>query len=264
VIPVPLISLGTSKLYHYFYPYLPPLALAAGYGVGWLFGLASRVIGRRLGTAPPGQARRWVFDVLTALALAVALLTLIEPIRIQFDGRTIFSNHSVVRPLLAALVFAALAGWGRLAVAAAAVLSASLLIPSPLDGYTASLQRLGERRHPLRSLGACLREADRARRARGEVVLEPYTPVYDSFLHPYFYYLRGSEWLREPDYETLYSGLFSARVRPVVMDANDYAEFLARPDLPPQLPRGISRPGIVVLLPGDYAECRFAEGVWTQ
>ena len=30
------ISLGSSKLYHYFYPYVPPLALAGGYGVAWL------------------------------------------------------------------------------------------------------------------------------------------------------------------------------------------------------------------------------------
>jgi len=40
VLPVTLLSLGTSKLYHYAYPYLPPLALAAGYGVSVLAGFA--------------------------------------------------------------------------------------------------------------------------------------------------------------------------------------------------------------------------------
>ena len=31
VLPITLMSVGTSKLYHYAYPFLPPLALAAGY-----------------------------------------------------------------------------------------------------------------------------------------------------------------------------------------------------------------------------------------
>ena len=30
ILPVTLMSLGTSKLYHYLYPFLPPLALAGG------------------------------------------------------------------------------------------------------------------------------------------------------------------------------------------------------------------------------------------
>ena len=42
VVPVTLISLGSSKLYHYFYPYLPPLAVAAGAAVAWILGAASK------------------------------------------------------------------------------------------------------------------------------------------------------------------------------------------------------------------------------
>ena len=36
VVPLALMSMGTSKLHHYAYPFLPPLALAAGFGPGWL------------------------------------------------------------------------------------------------------------------------------------------------------------------------------------------------------------------------------------
>jgi 4-amino-4-deoxy-L-arabinose transferase-like glycosyltransferase len=33
VLPVVLMSLGTSKLHHYLYPFLPPVALAIGYAL---------------------------------------------------------------------------------------------------------------------------------------------------------------------------------------------------------------------------------------
>ena len=36
-VPMVLISFGTSKLYHYTYPFLPPVALAGGYAAGFLW-----------------------------------------------------------------------------------------------------------------------------------------------------------------------------------------------------------------------------------
>src|SRR5262249_20807940 len=36
-LPLTLISVGTSKLYHYAYPFLPPAALAGGYLAAFLF-----------------------------------------------------------------------------------------------------------------------------------------------------------------------------------------------------------------------------------
>ena len=47
-VPMVIISAGTSKLYHYAYPFLPPVALAGGYGVAtiaaWI--VADRSSGR--------------------------------------------------------------------------------------------------------------------------------------------------------------------------------------------------------------------------
>ena len=36
VVPLTLMSIGTSKLHHYLYPFIPPAALAIGFGPGWI------------------------------------------------------------------------------------------------------------------------------------------------------------------------------------------------------------------------------------
>jgi 4-amino-4-deoxy-L-arabinose transferase-like glycosyltransferase len=284
VLPVCLISFGTSKLYHYLYPYLPPIALAAGYGVAWLVLLVWRLAADR--TASIARAfmapRRWfgrrlrpdwtwpagwraLFAALMVIAFAAAVLTMIEPIRVTLGGQTLVRNHSPLRPLIAALVFASLAGFGRLAAVVTAALIVSLVIPTPIQGYRSSLRRLAETSHPLRALGECLRDVDASKRARGEAVFEPYTPLRDAYLHSYFFYLRGSGWFEDVDEERLRTAAFTpGQQRPVLLDATDYVAVLSRPDLPDPLPKDISRPGIVTLLPGDYAECRFAGAAWTR
>ncbi len=55
-IPVALISIGTSKLHHYLYPFLPPLALAAGYGPAWLLAATRPHVDR----AMEAVHRRWI------------------------------------------------------------------------------------------------------------------------------------------------------------------------------------------------------------
>jgi 4-amino-4-deoxy-L-arabinose transferase-like glycosyltransferase len=266
LVPLIPLSMGTSKLYHYFYPYLPPLAVAAGYGVGWVAGAISRrTRGWISGVSPRAWGwRRGVFLPLAYLAAAIALATAIEPIRLELDGRTIFSNHSVVRPLLAALGFAWLAGHRRLTLGAGAVLLLNLMAPTPLDGYSANLRRLTERREPLKQLGECLREVDQLRRARGEEVFEPYTPLSsEAFLHTYSYYLRGSGWLAsDVDDDLMHEALFlPGRQRPVVIDAARYHAFIERARPPGALPPGISRPDLVILLPADYNVCRFDRAI---
>jgi 4-amino-4-deoxy-L-arabinose transferase-like glycosyltransferase len=50
-LPIVLISLGTSKLYHYAYPFLPPLALAGGLAVATVANVVPRVLGWVFGPA---------------------------------------------------------------------------------------------------------------------------------------------------------------------------------------------------------------------
>ena len=59
--PIALISLGSSKLYHYAYPFLPPLTLAAGYLVALVVMLGA---GRRPQAAgcEDDESRGWRRD----------------------------------------------------------------------------------------------------------------------------------------------------------------------------------------------------------
>ena len=52
VLPLSVMSLLTSKVYHYAYPMLPAIALAAGYGAARLFGFVWSFIGRFSGAVP--------------------------------------------------------------------------------------------------------------------------------------------------------------------------------------------------------------------
>jgi 4-amino-4-deoxy-L-arabinose transferase-like glycosyltransferase len=67
-LPVPLISLGSSKLTHYLYPFVPPLALCAGYAVAW----AGQQVSERVSRA--GRAAVWprVAQAAVAVVLIVA------------------------------------------------------------------------------------------------------------------------------------------------------------------------------------------------
>jgi 4-amino-4-deoxy-L-arabinose transferase-like glycosyltransferase len=259
VLPVTLMSFGTSKLYHYAYPYLPPLALAAGYGVAWLAGLLATTLRNvtRPGLLKPA---RWSHPAFLLLAYGAAALALaIRPIEIEVAGRELFRNHSVLRPAVAAIGLAWLAGRTPLAFGGGLVLVASLLVPTPFEGAGASLGRLLETRAPLKTLGECLREVDATRRAHGAVVAEPYAPVSaEAFLHPYFYYLRGSGWHWPVDDAVLQRALFEpGHDRPVIIDLPRYNAFVERVRPAGPHPAAVSRPGIVVFLPGDYADCRF-------
>ena len=57
ILPLALISVGSSKLYHYAYPFLPPLALALGYLTALVMMLAPGVVGRASGRAEEWLAR---------------------------------------------------------------------------------------------------------------------------------------------------------------------------------------------------------------
>jgi hypothetical protein len=57
-VPLAIISAGTSKVYHYAYPFLPPVALAAGYAVALVFLLAPAPL-RRMFEAVEDRFSLW-------------------------------------------------------------------------------------------------------------------------------------------------------------------------------------------------------------
>jgi 4-amino-4-deoxy-L-arabinose transferase-like glycosyltransferase len=271
VVPLTLMSAGSSKLYHYAYPYLPPLALAAGYGVAWIASRMEPALRAALGRAvvlAPRPSSALTRGVLVAVACAAAALAVVTAahgqVRVALGSHVLFSNASVLRPLIVVALCAVLSGAFVGVVSGAAVLAITLVVPLPLTGYLKNIKELTSERHPLRSLSTCLQQADATRRAANERVrgtLGPSTAD-EVFLHQYFYYLRhagGWEERQPEDDEALARALFvRGEERPVAINGRHYAESLERHPAAGPLPRGVRIGGILVLLPGPYAPCAAA------
>jgi 4-amino-4-deoxy-L-arabinose transferase-like glycosyltransferase len=270
LLPPVLISVGTSKLYHYFYPYVPPFALAAGYGV-------SRVVARLAPAARPvrdfaqrsvlrlklAPAVQRVLLVLAVLAIALSFATLLfGPLRLPIGG-VMLRNSSIVRPLLVALVLAFAAGRISLALSGALLLTIVLLLPSPLAAYMENARRTPRERHPFRSLGACVQQVAADGAGRGVTPHGVYAPLSaEAFIHPYFFYLRragGWHYRPEVNDETMRQGLFvPGQERPIVIDTDRYAKYLIRTENEGPLPAAVHHDNVAMLLPGPYGVCQRA------
>ncbi len=175
-VPMVAISLGTSKLYHYIYPYLPPLALAAGYLPALLVqpdsvvrraaprleaGLYEHLASWRLRVRDPRVSRALVVLAVACAALAI-MTAMIGTFEITIAGFRVFRNSSVLRPLIPALALLLVAGHWKLAVRGAVVLA--LLFALPVKPYRSVLQGLQAERGPMRELRQCLLAQMSARR----------------------------------------------------------------------------------------------------
>ena len=203
-LPVTLISLGTSKLYHYVYPFLPPLAVAGGYVPavllsallprvapsaggrdGWLERAFPRLVARFARPLP-----RLLLTAIAAAALLLAVATALGgPTRLAAGQRVLLRNASVVRPLAVALVAGALAGYPRHAGQLA--ITVLVLAWLPWSSYRHALARLGDEHHPIRTAQQCLahvRAQAGERTGSGPAI---YLDAGDVTLpHPVYYYLR--------------------------------------------------------------------------
>jgi hypothetical protein len=264
ILPLALISTGTSKLYHYAYPYLPPFALMGGYAGAWVVRSLVDLAGRWtfVFSKPERESAAWLrraAAIVLVLALTLALYSAyFGPVRLELGGLSVFRNTSVLRPLTLAIICGGLLAGPRAALAAALIVVASSLVPTPLSGYASNLERLTVHRRPLGLLAECLRSVDSLRRERGEPTPGVYAPVSETaFLHPYFYYLRGVGWqAKEADHDLLQSALFDpGQERPVILDKSRYARFLETAGENARPVKALDFPNVVVLLPGDYAGC---------
>ena len=281
IVPVTAISFGTSKLYHYTYPFLPPLALAAGYLPALLLGrdpLVTRALARlRTRLAVRGwtdrvtahlSTIRWVAAGLAVLMLGLAAVTLGNGrVVLEIGGLTLLRNSSVVRPVLlgtALLLMARSSG-----VDGRGLLTLLLLAALPLGAYGETLGRLNEGRAPVRALAECLDERGSAKPPRA-VYVHADNPGY----WEYVYYLRRVGWEHPRDRPEghLPRKLFiPEEQQPVLLSVDDYArlerslaEDQARssrlPGIPPDVDlRDVSRVSLdgerILLLPGEHASC---------
>jgi hypothetical protein len=267
VIPVALISTGTSKLHHYLYPFLPPVALAAGYGPAWLLAATRSPVDQAMAAVHRRwiAARRWTPAVVNALlALAViaaftgALTLVLGRIDIDVAEVTVFRNSSVARPLVIALLLATLAGQG--VAAARALLPAILLVALlPINEYWNTIRELPQEHHPMRTTSACLARVRASELAAGRTAPGVYAIGGERwFLHSYFYYLRKvGGWEDGPaDERTLEQGLFApGRQRPIMIGDAEYGQLRQRRgDALHDVP-ALKLREVFLLMPGPYAVC---------
>jgi hypothetical protein len=264
LLPYAVMSLGTSKLLHYTYPFVPPLALGGGlacaFGLHALRGiLGSRIDGALRRRLPRSSA--WTVAplaqgaLLTLGGIFVALgawTAVAGPVVLEIDGVRVFRNGSVIRPLVLTALCFGLTTWGRRVGPVAAV--AVLLLVLPLDRYVENARRVVTTHHPLREIRDCVVEVQRTSPDVRRGVLRATGDI----LRPsYYYYMRhAGPWrIADPPHDgaALAGALARGAAMPVVVTYGKYRE-LAREDR--SAPAGVLvEPDVAILLPGPFESC---------
>ena len=267
-VPLILISGGTSKLHHYAYPFLPPVALAVGFGPAWVLDVArphlvaimqalERGVGAlsdRLGPVRP------ILLILSIAAGIVSVATFVlGQVDLRLGGVQILRNSHIVRPLLLSFVLAAVAG--RAVTASRLLVPAALLMAIvPIHEYGNSLTGIAETKHLLRDTGACLLRVREGERAAGHRAPGIYAVGGARwFLHSYYYYFRqAGAWESTPagDAETIAKGLFAAgEQRPILIGDDGYRAVKQKWPEVGQVVPSLALRDVLLLLPGPYAVC---------
>ncbi|HUR33363.1 MAG TPA: glycosyltransferase family 39 protein [Vicinamibacterales bacterium] len=273
VVPLAIISSGTSKLYHYAYPFLPPIALAAGYLVALVVMLAPVLLRKVLervedlldrawpsgGTATEGSWHRTLASaiVIGASAVAVAAVAM-GGLRLDLGGITLKSS-GVLRPVvlivLIGLATRTSARTGRLAVALI-VFSAM-----PLAAYRGQLERLPDGTHPIRAAAECVQRVQAEHRTGAGLLID----MPDGIWHPLYYYFRRVRPVSlavtplDPSIDVYLHD--AARARPVLLSDGAWREYVTErsavwaPGDPALRPPMLLFLNSVLLLPGPYAAC---------
>jgi 4-amino-4-deoxy-L-arabinose transferase-like glycosyltransferase len=274
LLPLCIMSFGTSKLYHYAYPFLPPVALAGGNLASLLLALAPVPFGRWLSTFEEAAARRapgvmttlrrpvmrTMLRGLAVLSIAIAIASVVYgPVRVAFGGQEVFRSSGMFRPALAAVVFGMLAGAARHASRAVVALMVIGLVP--LTAYRETIVRLDLERSAKKTASRCILEVQAQ---RPELPRGVYLNLPDRVIgHPlYYYFRRVRPWIRPENASPheLSEYLFDQEaMRPILVWEPVYQEF--RRD-PPDGHAPVASPAMVafgdsvlLLLPGPYADC---------
>lgn len=267
-IPVALISTGTSKLHHYLYPFLPPVALAAGFGPAWLLTVGRGYVERALAAAHArwiaprawGSGIRNALVALAAVAAFTALITFVlGRIDVEIGTRPLFRNSSVERPLVIALVLAMLAGHG---VAAARLLLPAIVVAAvlPMHQYRLMWQQLREEHHVVSTASDCLQRVRAREIAAGRTPPGVYAIAGERwFLHSYFFYFHkvgGWQGATVADAPTLEHGLNTPGMqRPIMIGDPEYQELKKQKGESLQAVPALALREVLLLMPGPFAAC---------
>jgi 4-amino-4-deoxy-L-arabinose transferase-like glycosyltransferase len=271
-IPLAIISAATSKVYHYVYPFLPPLALAAGYLVALVVMLApvqlrkllDRVDDLFVARLPAWHARLSAPGVRRLATLVVVLASVLAVITVALGGvrfrlfDTIVRNSGVMRPVLLIILLAVATGTS--ARRARLVVALLVLGVMPVDAYRERLSELEDGKHPIRTAAACVAAVhDQVSSPLGLLIDVP-----DGVWHPLYYYFRHIRPVStaalpfDPAIERTLRGTDPAR--PILIADSVWREFSAHAraaGAPPSVtsPPMLSFLNTTLLLPGPYAAC---------
>jgi 4-amino-4-deoxy-L-arabinose transferase-like glycosyltransferase len=269
-LPTALMSAGTSKLYHYIYPFLPPLALAGGFLASLVVTLATalgdrglQVLDRYTTAHVPflvsirrrPAVRALLRSVVVVAAGAAAITILYEPIRLTLGRFVVFRSSGIVRPMIVVVLFGILAGdYRHTSRIVVALIVASML---PLQAYRETLPRFTVERHPMRTASECLVRVEPPPGAIPGLYLD------DRYVsHPLYYYFRRVRPVTRtpsPDLTAINRYLFyPSEWRPMLLWDSTYQDFMRarassgpRPTSPPM----IAFSDVLLLLPGPYEQC---------
>jgi len=205
LLPLILISAGSSKLIHYAYPFWPPLALGAGLALSLAFrtleGRFEVGHGTGLASLVPKRLRSWqamstrpkrILVALAGVSAALALWTaVVGPVTLQIGSVPLFRNSSVLRPLLISGVLVLVAGLATTAIRLVGVILLCLTLP--FDTYLDKLHALGRPDHPIRAMRDCMLGVQASTPGIATGVL---SASVDEMHHAYYYYLwRTGPWV---------------------------------------------------------------------
>ncbi len=209
VLPFVAISFGSSKLVHYVFPFLPPIALAAGLvvadaahaisgarGVALLSWLRRFVPLRVTSWCTTGVVPRAAVIGLASCSFALAAWTLLAgPSTVTILGAR-FDNRSVVWPVAAASALLFLGGYLRTFLGLAVLMVLAALAPvSVYRGEIALAERVN---HPFRAIRECMTSVQQSGARVGQGV---YGSSVEMEHWTYYYYLwRLGEWKVGRDY----------------------------------------------------------------
>lgn len=271
-LPLAIISTGTSKLYHYVFPFLPPVALAGGYlaALVVMLGpaplrralesvedrLASAIPAVRTAAASPGVRRAASILVFASGALAVGALVLGQ-VRLDLGDATIFRSSGVWRPLAVIVVGALVTR--RSARVSHLIVALLVLNVLPLGAYRLQLERLPDARHPMRAAAECLLRVQASEQVQPGIVFDMPEGVW----HPLYYYFRRVQPVSpvqtplDPAIRTYLTD--PSAPRPILISDTTYQQLLAQGQVPSTSstlsPPMLSFLNTLLLLPGPYRVC---------
>ncbi len=268
ILPIGAISIGTSKLGHYAYPFWPPLALAAGFVIaravdaidrqpgrtvsGWLLRFVpARLVAWWSATA----ARRGALLVLVAAALAAAAWTAARgPFTVGIGGAAFFRNTTVIGPLAVAVALLLAGGQAKWLLRLAVVVA--LLVGNPVQVYREKIAHVTRTDHPIRALRDCMVSVRATGAGTGSGVLGVNRDIQH---YSYYYYLwRVGTWTLTPEFSLEQT---ERRIRtpgeqtPVLISPRDFETLASRAGDRPMPGGATFEPGVAVLLPGPFRAC---------